>query len=868
MNVLTRWFLVVFLALSFTTMKAQESPSKVYDYSNAGKYTIAGVEIKGAENRDQNAIISITGLRVGKTIEIPGDDIPKAIKALWRLKLFENVEISQTKIEENNIYLQILITERPTLSRYTFKGVKKVQHEDLIDVLDGTLNKGSIVTEDIKALCIQKIQKFYIGKGFLNADVKITEESDELKENAVKLIFDINKDDRVKIASIDFFGNEKVKDKKLRKKMKNTKKKSALFKKSKYVKKDFLEDKKSIIAYYNTQGYRDAIITADSIFNNEDDELQIQIQVYEGEPYYFGDITWQGNTKYSDEQLSTILGISKGDIFNPEVLEKRLTFSLDGRDVSSLYLDDGYLFFNVDPVETSITDNKVNLKMALYEGAQATIDNVIIQGNDRTHEHVIRRELRTKPGDKFSRSNIIRSQREIVNLGYFNPETLDIQPQVNQAQGTVDVLYKVEERPSDQLELSAGYGGVSGLIGTLGVTFNNFSLRNIKDKSTWSPLPQGDGQKLSLRAQSNGQFFRSLNFSLTEPWLGGKKPNSFSVGAVYSSYDLEILGQGFLSILRGFVGLGTQLKWPDDFFSSSTTLTLENIVLDDYIGGNFAVFDNDTRLGVQITSGNFKNFSFRQIFQRSSINEPLYPRRGSRIALTAQFTLPYSLFRKDNYWVLDDNDRENILDSWYREFGTGRDPSTGELQALYLQEENARKFEWLEYHKWRIDAEWYYNIVDKLVFAFNAKMGYLGTYNDAIGITPFERFEVGGDGLSNQNVGITGKDIIALRGYDQSDLAQNNLGGGNVFNKFTMELRYPLSLNPSSTIYGLAFVQGGNSWGSFQDYNPFDLKRSVGFGARVFLPMFGLLGGDFGWGFDKETENYAKFSIVLGFEPD
>jgi outer membrane protein insertion porin family len=462
-------------------------------------------------------------------------------------------------------------------------------------------------------------------------------------------------------------------------------------------------------------------------------------------------------------------------------------------------------------------------------------------------------------------------------LGYFNPETLDINPQVNQERGTVDVTYTVEERPSDQLELSAGYGGFSGLIGTLGVTFNNFSIANIKDRSTWSPLPQGDGQKLSLRAQSNSRFFRSFNFSFTEPWLGGNKPNSFTLGAVSSSFDYSTLGQGKLGITRGFIGLGSQLRWPDDFFASNTTLNLEFITLENYRrsptnsgGGGFGVELPNGRF-IGITDADTKNFSIRQVIARSSVSDPLYPRSGSKVSLSLQFTPPYSLFRKDNFWKLSDLEKEQVIGDLTEEYGPIDPPSAIDVENEISRRENARKFEWLEYHKWRFDAEWYFNVFSKFVMTASIKMGLIGFYDENIGLSPFERFELGGDGLSNQNVGIVGRDIIALRGYEVSDISQNARGGATIFDKFTLELRYPLSLNPNSTIYLTGFMQGGNAWGRFKDFNPFEMRRSVGFGMRVFLPMFGLLGFDYGFGIDKEltgNNGYGKFNIVLGFEPD
>ncbi len=859
--------LFVCFVLSITSYAQEEGVLDTYDYAEKRTFNIAKITITGAESRDRNAIKSIASLREGKEITIPGDDIPKAIKALWRLQLFEDVQIIQEKIEDDLIFLEIILKDRPTLSRYSIQGENKNKHSDLTEIIDNVIKKGSIVTEDIKNLAEVKLKEFYVEKGFFDTQIEIEELEDDLKENAVRLVFNIDKKERVKIANINIIGNVQISDNKLKKKMKNTKQKATLLKKSKFVKSDYKDDKKNITDFYHSNGYRDAIITFDTLYRDYNGELQLELHIEEGNRYFFRNINWKGNSKYNSDYLSTVLGINQGDVYNPELLERRLSFSMDGRDVSSLYLDDGYLFFSVDPVEVAIVGDSIDMQMQIYEGAQATIANVEIKGNDRTHEHVVRRELRTKPGNKFSRSDIIRSQRSIINLGYFNPENLDIQTPVDQQNGTVDIVYGVEERPSDQLELSAGYGGqTSGLIGTLGVTFNNFSLANIKDKSTWSPLPQGDGQKLSLRAQSNSRFFRSYNFSFTEPWLGGKKPTSLTVGAVHSAFDRELFAQGSLNITRGFIGLGSQLKWPDDFFSTSTTLTVESIKLEDYRFGQFFVELDNGEL-INIDNGNFKNFSINQVFSRSSVADPIFPRRGSRISLSIQMTPPYSLFRSDDYWVLDEGERLILINDANRERGPGNPLTPAEERNLIQTSENANKYEWLEYHKWRFNAEWYYNIVDKLVLSTNIKLGFLGAYNSDIGIAPFERFELGGDGLSNQSVGITGKDIISLRGYGTEHLPQNSRGGAAVFDKFTIELRYPLSLNPNSSIYVHTFVQGGNSWASFKDFNPFELNRSAGFGMRVFLPMFGLLGFDYGFGFDK-TSNFGQFNIILGFEPE
>ncbi len=845
----------------------------VFDYGSKNTYNIGGIKITGAENRDRNAIKSIAGLREGKEISIPGDDLPKAIKALWRLRLFEDVQIVQEKIEGDIIFLEIILDERPTLSRYSIKGENKNRHSELTDIIDNILVKGSIVTEDTKDLTKQKLLENYHSKGFLDAEITIEEKQDELKESAVRLTFNIEKNQRVKISDIVILGNSKFDDNKLKRKMKETKELGTIFKKSKFVSSDYKDDKNNIIAFYNKNGYRDATIVSDSVVRRIDGNLQIFLTLEEGEQYFYRDITWKGNSKYTSEQLSAVLGIKKGDVYNPEQLEQQLSFSMDGRDVSSLYLDDGYLFFAVDPEEVAVTDHEIDMQMVISEGAQAIIDNVIISGNDRTHEHVVRRELRTKPGNKFSRSDIIRSQRSLMNLGYFNPENMNPRPVPNQANGTVDIEYPLEEKPSDQLELSAGYGGAtSGLIGTLGMTFNNFSIKNLRDRSTWSPLPQGDGQKLSVRIQSNSRFFRSYNASFTEPWLGGKKPTSFTMGFVRSAFDQSFSGAGKLGISRLFAGIGTQLKWPDDFFSINTTLTTEWIDLEDYSFGQFSARD---RFGntQRITTGNFKNFSITQTITRSSVADPIYPRRGSRVSLSLQFTPPYSLFGRETDDTITPEEREALIAAEQKDIGPGRPLTENEITSLIEGRILAKKFNYLEYHKWRFNAEWYFNIVDKFVVAANFKLGFLGSYDKNVGISPFERFQLGGDGLNNQSVGITGRDILSMRGYAESDFPENNNGGAAVFDKFTLELRYPLSTNPNSAIYMHTFVQGGNSWGSFKEFNPFDVQRSAGFGVRVFLPMFGLLGFDYGWGFDKNPNvqpfnGFGQFNIVLGFEPE
>ena len=811
------------------------------NYADAKDYEIGGIEVVGNSFSDANALKSIAKLKIGNKIRVPGSTISGGIRSLWKLRLFTDVQIHATKIVGDVVFLEIKVQERPRLSTYSYNGAKKSRHEDLNDIVIGHLTKGGIVTDSEKTNAVNGIKRYYKDKGYFDAVIKVSEVIDTNRTNSVRLVFDIDRKDKVKIQDITFSGNT-VKTKKLLKELDNTKPKRKIFSSSKLITKDYEEDKKGVIAYYNSLGFRDARISSDSIWREDDGDLRIHMNIDEGNQYYFRNITWKGNSIYKDEDLYKVLGIESGDIFNKELLETRLNFAQDGRDVSTLYMDNGYLFFSVDPVEVAIVGDSIDLEMRIYEGPQATIDKVTITGNDRTHEHVVRRELRTLPGQKFSRSNIIRSQREIINLGYFNPEALDINTPVNPQRGTVDVEYTVEEKPSDQLELSAGWGGFQArVIGTLGVTFNNFSIRNLFNKEAWHPLPQGDGQRLSLRAQTNGNFFQSYNFSFTEPWLGGKKPNALTVAGSYTlltnGLNNESAGFNKLSILRGSVSLGTRLKWPDDNFISSTTLSISEIDL---------VNRPTIRLedGTFLSNGDFINISINQTIARSSISDPLFPTSGSKIQLSVQLTPPYSLFNNKDF--------DNITPE--------------------------ERFRFLEYQKWKFDAEWYTSLVGKLVLKASAKIGILGSYNSEVGTSPFERFELGGDGLSNQSFAFTGNEIISLRGYEVEDIPATQDGGAPIYDKFTLELRYPLSTNPNSTIYALLFAQGGNAWKTIGEFNPFDWKRSFGGGLRVFLPMFGTLGFDYGFGFDNEgirianpnarLWDYGNFNIILGFEPE
>jgi outer membrane protein insertion porin family len=849
-------FTLVLIMMGAASLAAQNPTDSipVLDYSKPRDYEIGGIKVTGAQFSDANAIISIAGFRVGDRIRIPGGDIPRALRSLWKLSLFTDVQIYKENTMGDVIFLEIAVQERPRLTTHSFKGVKKGAHDDLNEEVNKYLLKGGIVTDATKANAAIAIEKYYIEKGFFDVKVTTEEIPDSSRTNSVHLVFNIDKGGKVKIQDITFAGNQNVKDRKLRGLMKETRRKRRLLAASKLIRADYEADKKKLIEHYNKTGFRDALIVKDTVWRETEadgkkGDLFIHITLSEGNRYFFRNIAWKGNSIYDDQSLNNVLGINKGDVYNKELLETRLKFSQDGRDITSLYMDNGYLFFQIDPVEVAVSDDSIDLELRIFEGPQATIDKVVIKGNDRTHEHVIRRELRTVPGEKFSRSDIIRSQREIINLGYFNPENLGINTPVNPQRGTVDIEYTVEEKPSDQLELSAGWGGRGrGVIGTLGVSFNNFSARNIFNKGTWSPLPQGDGQRLSLRAQTNGRFFQSYNVSFTEPWLGGKKPNSLTVAGFVS-----IITNGYSKsddrygrLINGglTISLGTRLKFPDDNFISSTSLNLQNISLQNY-GFGRGFFRTD--LGEVVDEGDFHNFSVTQTIARSSINNPIFPQDGSRVSLSVQLTPPYSLFTGKNY--------------------EGHPPS--------------ERFNFLEYHKWKVDAEWYQTLVGKLVIKAAAKFGFIGAYNKGIGITPFERFQLGGDGLNNQQFGFfTGTEIISLRGYTPQEIENNRFNENNpndiaatpLYQKVTLELRYPLSLNPSSTIYVHAFAQGGNAWKSAGQFNPFDLKRSVGGGLRVFLPMFGVLGFDYGIGFDKfpgaKFSDLTRFNIVLGFEPE
>ena len=668
-------------------------------------------------------------------------------------------------------------------------------------------------------------------KGFLNTTVRITEQKDTIRVSMVKLDVVVDKNDKVKIDDIVFHGNKIFPDKRLRRAMKKTHRRDInIFKASKLVKDEYTEDKEKIIDFYNENGYRDAQILRDSISPVSEKRIRLDIFLEEGDKYYFGDIKWIGNTIYPGDYLSRVLGVKKGDVFDQKLFDKRLTTDEDA--VNSLYLDHGYLFYNCDPVEVRVEKDTIDFEMRIREGKQATINRVIIEGNTKTNEHVVRRELRTKPGDLFSKEAIIRSVRELAQLGHFDPEQINPEPIPNQLEGTVDLKYSLVEKANDQLEVSGGWG-MGMLVGTVGLKFSNFSIRNFMNWKMWRPVPSGDGQTLSLRAQSNGKYYQAYNLSFVEPWFGGKKPNSFSVSlyhtimnnSYYSYFDRNSSASDqYIKISGAAIGLGKRLKWPDDFFTLYNELSYQRYKLKDYVG--YFIFSDGTS----------HNLSFTSTFGRNSVSQPIYPRNGSSFSLSLQLTPPYSLVN-------------------------GKDFSQPDMV-------DADKYRWIEYHKWKFKADWYISLAGNLVLYTRAHFGYLGYYNKNIGPSPFEGFDVGGDGLTGYN--LYGRETIGLRGYENGSLTPI-VGGnksGNVYNKYTLELRYPFSLNPSATIFGLVFLEGGNSWYSINDFNPFLIKRSAGIGLRAFLPMFGLLGIDWGYGFDeipgKPSANKGQFHFTIG----
>jgi outer membrane protein insertion porin family len=812
----------VLLLTGMTFAQVPDDKLSVIDYAYPREYEIAEVTISGVQFLQHEVLLSMSGLRVGDKITVPGDAITSIIQKFWKQGLFSQIKITAPKIEGDKIYIDIYLKERPRLTGIVINGVNKTESQDLLEKLG--IRNGSQVTDDVLNTIDRVIKAHFVEKGFLNTRIDITQTTDTSRVNMVKLLVEVSKNEKVKIEDIYFYGNEVFTSKRLQRVLKKTKKVDLnIFKGSKLIKADFKEDKEKLIEFYNENGYRDARILKDSISILSDKRIFLHITLEEGRKYYFGDISWIGNTVYPNDFLAAKLGIKKGDVFDQTILDERLNVDQDA--VSSLYLDNGYLFSNIEPVEIKIDSDTIHFEMRVYEGRQATINSIIIEGNTKTNEHVVRREIRTYPGDLFSREKIIRSVRELSQLGHFDPEQIVPEPIPDQFNGTVDIRYKLVEKANDQLEVSGGWG-MGMLIGTLGIRFSNFSARNMFKAGMWRPVPSGDGQTLSVRAQSNGKYYQAYNFSFVEPWFGGKKPNSFSVSLYHtimnSTYFWDTSSDKYIKISGASLGLGKRVTWPDDFFTLFNEMGYQRYKLKDYEG--YFLFSNGTS----------HNLSLSSTFGRSSVDQPIYARYGSSFSLSLQLTPPYSLINGKDY--------SNVSDQ--------------------------EKYKWIEYHKWKFKADWYTTLAGNLVLYTRAHFGYLGNYNKQIGPSPFEGFDLGGDGLTGYN--LYGRETIALRGYENGSLTPvvNGKKSGNVYNKYTVELRYPFSLNPSATIFGLVFLEGGDAWYSISDFNPFLVKRSAGVGLRAFLPMFGLLGIDWGYGFDdvpgQPDASKGQFHFTIG----
>jgi outer membrane protein insertion porin family len=805
---------------------AQEEASdyEVIDYSNPQEYYIKSIDVQGVRYLDEEILANLSGLRVGQRLTIPGERITKAINNLWAQGLFSDVKIFAEDIEMDSVALAIYLQEQPRLSGFDISGVKKREEKDIKEELK--LKRGGQVNRNVINNIRETIKDYFYDKKYLNTEIDVTKVDDTTRTNRVALKIRVDKNEKVKIKDITFSGNKVFNDRELRRAMEHTHKKNwNIFQGSKFLPEKYDEDKEKIIAKYRKNGYRDARIVDDTVYAVSEDRIKIHMKVHEGDQYFFDNINWTGNTQYPSEFLTQQLKIEKGDPFDMSLLSDRINVDEDA--VGNLYLDNGYLFFNANPVITQIEDDSVDVEIRLHEGKQARLNRVIIQGNTKTNEHVIRRELRTQPGDLFNKSAIQRSQRELAQLGHFDPEQMGIEPiNINQSRGEVDLNYSVVEKPNDQLEISGGWGA-GMFVGTIGVTFNNFSARRIFEKEAWKPVPSGDGQTLSIRARTNGRYYKNYSISFVEPWLGGKKPNKFSVSAYHSvqntaSYFYQQDTSHF-KITGASVGLQQRLQWPDDYFILSNSLSFERYNLQDWYRGSFIIED-----------GIANNLSFSTTFGRNSIDQPIYPRRGSKFMLTLKVTPPYSLFTDINY-------------------------KTASQKV---------KYNWIEYHKWKFKSEWYLKLIDDLVLAVNSEFGYLGYYNEDIGHSPFGTFDVGGDGISGYN--LYGRETIALRGYENSSLTPivNGKKAGNIYERNYVELRYPVSLKRQATIYLLAFAEAGNAWYNFDEFDPLSLKRSAGIGLRAFLPMFGLLGIDWGYGFDevpgRPDANGGQFHFVIG----
>ena len=805
-----------------------------FDYLTSKTYEIGGISFEGAENFDSRVVQLVAGLQVGDKVKIPGDKISGAIENLWKQGMFDDVQIRVSRIQGNIAFLTIVLHERPRMLKFAFTGVKKGEDKKLREEIQ--IKTGDVVTENMLRTSSNKIKGYFVEKGFTRVEVTPTTEADT--SGRLIVTFHVKRGNKVKIDSLIFEGNHEISTGTLKGKMQKTRDvhfrksmrfwKKIFWKKSRYMENDFREDLNNIIAYYNEQGYRDARIVMDSIWEvpqtelkkKDQDRLRIKVSLHEGRKFYFRNITFSGNTVYSDDVLRRSLRIAKGDPYNKSLLEENLTYNPSGTDLTSLYMDNGYLFFRATPVEVAVENDSIDIEIRIVEDKQARIRNVSIEGNTITNDKVIMRELHTRPGDLFSREAMMRSYRELLNLRFFEEQSVKPDPRPNPKDGTVDIIYHVKEGSTSQLNLQGGYG--SGMvIFQVGVQLNNFSVRNIFNKDAWVPLPAGDGQKLSFNATSNGSSYYSFSASFTEPWLGGHRAQSLT-GQIYhnylsnglwvrkndnSFYSLQITGAG--------ISFSKRLKWPDDYFIMSHGITYKHYILNNY---------NNLAAGL-FSDGHANDISYAFTISRNSFDSPFYTRSGSELSLSTYLTPPFSLF-------------------------TGKDYSTATAQE---------KFRWVEYYKINLRGTWFLNLVGDVVLSTRFRFGWMSYYNSDIGLAPFGRYFLGGDGLSSWV--LDGREVIPLRGYENNSLSPDN--GGSVFDRFTIELRQPIVESPSATIWVLGFIEGGNCWSDLSQFQPFKMYNSAGLGVRLYLPMLGLIGVDWGYGFDGNTGG-SQFHFSIG----
>ena len=866
-----------------TKVEKESGEVPVISYSLSPKqYKIEDIKVTGVKNYDDFVLIGFSGLSVGDMITVPGEEITAAVNRFWKHGLFSDVKILASKIQDDKVWLEIKLKQRPRISEVNYNGIKKGEREDLEAKLN--LKKGFQITPNLIDRAKIVIQKFFDGKGFKNVDVQIVQKDDVSKEGEVIVDINIDKNEKTKINQIIFTGNSMLRDADLKKAMKKTNEKFAwkrwktsikeMFSTKKFVTEEYEKDKKNIIDKYNELGYRDAVLLADSVINHNEKTVDVYLSISEGQKYYLKDINFVGNTQYPTDQLMAILGMKPGEVYNQKKLNERLTTDDDA--VSNIYYNNGYLFFGADPVEVEVENDSIALEIRIQEGPQATINRIIINGNDRLYEDIVRRELRTKPGMLFSREDLIRSVRELAQMGHFDPENMNPNPVPDAENGTVDIQYNLVSKANDQVEFSAGWGQ-TGVIGKLSLKFTNFSMKNFLNPSTYKGIiPQGEGQTLTLSGQTNGRYYQAYSVSFMDPWFGGKRPNTLSVSAYFSmqtdissnylssssyginpyygmygnsmygnsmygnsmygnsmyggNYELAYDPDKSIKMLGLSIGYGKRLNWPDDYFQFMLTLNYQLYMMKDW-----AYF--------LVQNGNSHNVNMELMLQRNSVDNPLYTRRGSQFSVSVSATPPYSLWDGKDYASMSDNDEG--------------------------------KFNFIEYHKWKFKAKIFSPLAPLTVkrtpvLMSRIEYGFLGHYNKNKR-SPFETFYMGGDGMSGYS-STYATETIGLRGYENGSIAGNNgyNSYGYAYSRLAMELRYPFLLEPTSTIYGLAFVEAGNAWQNLKDFSPFDLKRSAGVGVRIFLPMIGMMGIDWAYGFDKvngqRNAGGSNFHFIIGQE--